>query len=387
VPLRVVALRGAAPAEWGADFRTALGRRGALAFEARPQFSTLWKELGDPAGKGSAGTADAVSLGDEWLGPAIATGRLQPVPDAETARWWVSRRWGRGWRGSRRGRRRAPTRPLFLLQRSLSPRWQALLRRDPATGRPTPRGRVYGAPFRWGCTLLAARPRSLAARPGARPVADWGDLVQPALRGRVAFSESPREFLTAALGVARLPPSPTAAQLSGRGPRLALRDAVARLRDAALLISDRDAPRALASGDALAAVGSSATLAPLAMRSSAVETVAPASGTALWADVWAVPAFAGGGVGGAGPSPLLPAWLELPLAPARADPALGLRGGGASPLLLPAKGRGWRPAAAGGEPSYLLRGALPPPAILAASEFLTPPDDDVAAAFRDALAG
>ena len=92
-------------------------------------------------------------------------------------------------------------------------------------------------------------------------------------------------------------------------------------------------------------------------------------------------------MGGAGPSPLLPAWLELPLAPARADPALGLRGGGASPLVLPAKGRGWRPAAAGGEPSYLLRGALPPPAILAASEFLTPPDDDVAAAFRDALAG
>lgn len=218
-------------------------------------------------------------------------------------------------------------------------------------------------------------------------MADWGDLVQPALRGRVAFSESPREFLAAALGVAGLPPSPAARQLAGRAPRAALRDAVARLRDAALLVSDRDAARALASGDALAAVGSSAALAPLAMRSSAVETVAPASGTALWADVWAVPAFAAGGGGGGGPSPLLPAWLELPLAPSRADASLGLRGGGASPLLLPEKGRVWRPAVPGGPPAYLDRGALPPPSILAASDFLTPPDDDVAAVFRDALAG
>ena len=100
VPLRVVALRGAAPAEWGADFRVALGTRGSLAFEARPQFESIWKELAAPEkGAGSRGVrgrvasaarADAVSLGDEWLAPAVRGGMLQPVPGAEAARWWVS---------------------------------------------------------------------------------------------------------------------------------------------------------------------------------------------------------------------------------------------------------------------------------------------------------
>lgn len=40
--------------------------------------------------KNSAATADAVTMGDAWLGPAIARGLLQPIPEADVARWWVS---------------------------------------------------------------------------------------------------------------------------------------------------------------------------------------------------------------------------------------------------------------------------------------------------------
>lgn len=38
----------------------------------------------------SARTADAVTLGDSWLGPAIKAGYLQPLQDVDSYRWWVS---------------------------------------------------------------------------------------------------------------------------------------------------------------------------------------------------------------------------------------------------------------------------------------------------------
>lgn len=38
----------------------------------------------------SARTADAVTLGDTWLGPAIKAGYLQPLQDVDSYRWWVS---------------------------------------------------------------------------------------------------------------------------------------------------------------------------------------------------------------------------------------------------------------------------------------------------------
>lgn len=53
---------------------------------------------------------------------------------------------------------------------------------------------------------------------------------------------------------------------------------------------------------------------PLSLRAQRVQVVAPRSGTTLWADLWVVPAGAGGPQG---PSPLLPLWFELPLQQAR----------------------------------------------------------------------
>lgn len=41
--------------------------------------------------KQSAARADAVTLGDAWLAPAIRAGLLQPIPDAQNSTWWVSR--------------------------------------------------------------------------------------------------------------------------------------------------------------------------------------------------------------------------------------------------------------------------------------------------------
>lgn len=113
VPLRVVAPRGAVPSEWTTDFRVALGRRATFSLEARAQVEDIVRELSSPEkgweaeGKGSVGgkkekrqrkqsrhrsaaTADAVCLSDEWLGPAVSRGLVQPIEGAQEQRWWVS---------------------------------------------------------------------------------------------------------------------------------------------------------------------------------------------------------------------------------------------------------------------------------------------------------
>lgn len=91
------------------------------------------------------------------------------------------------------------------------------------------------------------------------------------------------------------------------------------------LFSERDAGRALAAGDVWALVGPSEEMLTAGARSSNVILAAPASGTALWADLWTVPSSAGEGRGydpevedgNALPSPLLPLWLEFALEPVR----------------------------------------------------------------------
>jgi hypothetical protein len=53
---------------------------------------------------------------------------------------------------------------------------------------------------RWGATLIACRQDRLLRR-GGSPVTDWADLLQPALKGKVAMVESSREFVGVALKV------------------------------------------------------------------------------------------------------------------------------------------------------------------------------------------
>ena len=49
----------------------------------------------------------------------------------------------------------------FMTQGLLPPRWRQLVRRD-ANGRLDPEGFVWGAPYRWGCTLVAFNEQKLS---------------------------------------------------------------------------------------------------------------------------------------------------------------------------------------------------------------------------------
>jgi hypothetical protein len=197
----------------------------------------------------------------------------------------------------------------------------------------------------------------------------------------VAFIDSSREFVGIALKTLGLSLNTTAAGLSAAGvAEGTLRRRVDELRLQAKLFSSKEHVRALGAGDVWAVVGWSGDLVSAAERSGSVEAVAPASGSALWADLWAVPARAKGGHMQQGPSPILPSWLEFGLMPARKGSLAGLRTG-ASPLLLPAEFvPAWRagPALLGREQLRLGSGGsfLPPPEVLRRSEFLEPLDDD-----------
>ena len=87
------------------------------------------------------------------------------------------------------------------------------------------------------------------------------------------------------------------------------------------VFSNNEHVRALSGGDVWAIVGWSGDLLPLAARTPAVQVVCPASGTALWADLWAVPSQACHGPQGKGQPDVLPrferqggSWRGVPAA-------------------------------------------------------------------------
>ena len=154
------------------------------------------------------------------------------------------------------------------------------------------------------------------------------------------------------------------------------------------LFGSRDLSKAMLAEDIWATVASSTELVPLARRTSDYRLTAPASGTALWADLWTVPAGANGGSHLTGPSPLLPALFEYVLMPNRLLHKKGLQSG-PSPLQLPelisstVLAHQHLPIPEGS--NVLNHDELPAHHILRRSEFLHPLDTDTSALYADLL--
>ncbi|KAL6783893.1 hypothetical protein ACKKBG_A03905 [Auxenochlorella protothecoides x Auxenochlorella symbiontica] len=366
--LRVLAPQTLVPGDWVSDFSAAMEGMGVVALKPMKGYKEVWDELAGTQAKGRkvSTNVDCVGLPDTWLQPAIARGLLQPIPAARRHRWWSL----------------------------LSADWRRLVTRDDA-GLQSPYGEVYACPSSWGTLLMASHGPRLR-RKGLQPPRDWVDLLDPALGGRIALDDSPRVLLAAALGTLGLDPGATAADVARCGVRAGdLRARVRRLRAATRVFGKDGAHvRALEGGDVDVAVGWGDALVGTAQRSTGVVLSAPASGTLLWADLWAVPRGAQGGATDGQPSPLLPAWLELGLQPSRQRrPSVGA----ASPLLLP-------PLLGGGQAvpdcdllsdnaegasmaaRHVLRPhQLPPTRVLQRSRFLTPLDPATEELFQECL--
>ena len=324
----MVSLRGSVPTAWVPLFRKTQSKHARLHFSVRQQLASIYSELRAPGGSSAASDAgasraDAVTLGDAWLGPAIVSGLIAPIPRADVSAW------------------------LARLPRG----WHHLLRRGPTTGEPSDRGAIYGVPYRWGCTLIAVRD-DVAETVG---VTDWCHLWDPRLRSRVGCTSASRDVLAIVLrslgaspntpDCSRLPPGVTQQQVADR-LRVFLKEQVCTVlvriappsphshRSIQVrTLDDTHMLKSLACKDIWVAVGSSQEVLAFALRTPNIRVIAPVSGTQLWADVWTLP------VGRArDPSPLLQQWYEFTTSPARANPGHGIKARIAQ-LLLHAGGQ------------------------------------------------
>jgi putative spermidine/putrescine transport system substrate-binding protein len=192
------------------------------------------------------------SLGDYWLQAAIAQDLIRPWP-TELPNGWET----------------------------LDPLWQKMVRRD-STGRLLDSGKVWGAPYRWGATLIAYRKDKFKDL-GWTPT-DWSDLWRPELKNKISLLDQPREVI--GLTLKKLNRSYNDPDLSTIPTLVSELKALDRQ---AKFYSSSHYLQPLVLKDTWAAVGWSADILAAQNNESEIGFVIPQSGTALWSDVWVWP--------------------------------------------------------------------------------------------------
>ncbi|XP_004294896.1 PREDICTED: uncharacterized protein LOC101297520 [Fragaria vesca subsp. vesca] len=357
VPLTVAALRGSVPPSWIKDFMQSQGKRSKLQLKSHASLEGVFSELSIAFSKGnvrpsSVAAADVVSIGDSWLGHAINKGLIEPIQGVEDQDWY----------------------------KGLSDRWKVYLRRN-SEGRIDPDGKIWAAPYRWGCIVIAYK-KTKFRKHNVAPITDWADLWRPELSGRISMIDSPREVIGAVLKHMGTSYNTQDIHLQVDGGRDAVRQNLASLGKQVRLFDSAHYLKAFAVGDVWVAVGWSSDVLPVAKRVSDVAVIVPKSGTSIWADMWATPAVSrletnqiGGRV--RGPSPLIHQWIDFCLQTARAIPFKQEVIPGASPSALDSAPAVVSEELTKGKPrldTNLIAG-VPPPEILARCEFLEPLSD------------
>ena len=208
------------------------------------------------------------SLGDVWLAKAIKQNLIKPLPVNSLKNWQEL--------------------PTF---------WQKSVRRD-RQGNLSPDGEIYGAPYRWGSTVIAYRSDKLA-KLDLIPT-DWQDLWLPQLRDRISLLDSPREVIgltlktlgksynTKDLDADNLDADPQFKDEKDTFKDKLQSKLLALHQQAKLYSSDRYV-EPLILGDTWAAVAWSTDILPIQKRYPEIKFIIPASGTSLWADLWVEP--------------------------------------------------------------------------------------------------
>jgi len=200
--------------------------------------------------------AGLVTLGDYWLATAIRQELIQPLQPSQWQNW-----------------------------PQLPAPWQRLVTRD-RQGFLSSQGLVWGAPYRWGMTVLAYR-QDKFERLGWQPT-DWGDLWRPELRRRISLLDQAREVI--GLTLKKLGHSYNTENLETVAN---LERELAALQQQTLLYSSDAYLQPLLLGDTWLAVGWSHDLLPMIRRDNQIKLVIPQAGTALWSDVWVQSAASG----------------------------------------------------------------------------------------------
>lgn len=271
--LRIKLLKDSIPAQLLNEFRQEFKQIGELDLTVEPQLISLFTSLQEKpksqnwwsrlpllaAQEKPSSIADLVSLGDYWLASAIEQKLIQPLDPTQLKQW-----------------------------EQLPPQYQRLVRRN-QQGNIDLKGLVWGAPYRWGTTMIVYR-RDKFKDQGLNPPQDWNDLWKKELRDRISLPDQPREVI--GLTLKKINP-----QYSYNTQQLAkipqLKSELKELDRQVKFYSDNTYLQPLILGDTWLAVGWSTDILPIIQRyPNMIGAVIPQSGTSLWADLWVRPAKA-----------------------------------------------------------------------------------------------
>ncbi|MDJ0509216.1 MAG: extracellular solute-binding protein [Crocosphaera sp.] len=266
--LRVLLLQGSIPPQLLKAFRQQLSSRPSLDFKPQGQLKELFDLLETWQGKDDQNKglvqnlpnipiinppppsiSDFVTLGDAWLSQAIEKDLIQPL-DLKSVKNWEN----------------------------LSPRWQRFVKRD-NQGKLNENGDIWGAPYRWGTTMIAYRSDKLDWK-----LQDWSDLWDERLKERISLIDQPREVI--GLTLKKLGKSYNSANLKQVSQ---LKSDLLTLQKQVKYYSDRHYLQPLLVGDVWVSVGWSNEIIPLVSKNRNIRAVVPFSGTSLWSDLWVKP--------------------------------------------------------------------------------------------------
>lgn len=303
--LQVLFLKNSISAQLISRFKKEITSENSPSFRAESQLKTIFKLLQtwqkSPAEKStflpqlpvinpaSPAIANLVTAGDAWLADAIAKQLIEPLNLSGLSNWL-----------------------------ELAPRWHELVQRN-AQGFPDPKGKTWGAPYRWGTTMIVYRKdkfKGLGWTPN-----NWEDLWRTELKQRISIVDQPREVI--GLTLKKLGDSYNPTELNNL-PQL--RHELISLHQQIKFYSSTRYLQPLLVGDVWCAIGWSNEILPLLKNNPDLAAVVPESGTSLWADLWVQPKSS------ASTNSLFAKWLDFCWQPDIAN-QIAFFSNGASPRL------------------------------------------------------
>ncbi|MBR8834580.1 MAG: extracellular solute-binding protein [Stigonema ocellatum SAG 48.90 = DSM 106950] len=197
--------------------------------------------------------ANLVTLGDYWISAAIQQKLIQPLEVGQLKHW-----------------------------STLPKRWQEFVTRNDQ-GQVDAQGKVWGAPYRWGSTVIVYRRDKFLQEWGWTPT-DWGDLWRSELQERISLLDQPREVI--GLVLKKLGKSYNTENFDTVPD---LEKELRKLNQQVKFYSSERYLEPLITGDTWLAVGWSNDVLPVLGRYPQLAAVIPQSGTAIWADLWVHP--------------------------------------------------------------------------------------------------
>ncbi|MEH2108379.1 extracellular solute-binding protein [Nostoc sp.] len=272
--LKVQLLKGSIPGQVVNQFHKGLQQEVQLKFAPVEQIQDLFQQLQswqqkpkatDEQGWGrfipfrqgqKAAEADLVTLGDYWLKAAIEQKLIQPLQEVQGNQL---KQWS-----------------------ALDERWKKLVTRNDEGNLDT-QGKVWGAPYRWGSTVIVYN-RDKLQKLGWTPK-DWSDLWRDGMQQRISLLNQPREVI--GLVLKKLGKSYNTENLD-QVPDL--EKELQTLNQQVKFYSSNHYLEPLIMEDTWLAVGWSSDVLPVLGRYPQLDAVIPQSGTAIWADLWVRPA-------------------------------------------------------------------------------------------------